>query len=184
MPVVYLQSQSPQGLQQLSELLAPLALDLSTEFDFIRVHMAAYEKLQAQLMLTSFQADVGERFVALSGFENDHLMRVGLSVQHDFAQNQMIDLADLLMIATLHQDFRLFEALKLSFQKLSSRLMETAQMMVLSEGESKRAAKLLYLHRNTFLYRLHQFKDQTGIDLREDAQRALFRVYLVLNERV
>ena len=42
------------------------------------------------------------------------------------------------------------------------------------------AAKSLFLHRNTFNYRLNQFKEKTGVDLRDFHNAQLFSIYLSL----
>jgi DNA-binding PucR family transcriptional regulator len=50
-------------------------------------------------------------------------------------------------------------------------------MQLLTGGNGVLAAQLLYIHRNTFRYRLNKFIEQTGIDLRESTLAYAMKVY-------
>jgi hypothetical protein len=184
MNVIYLETKHPAALEQALEALSTLSESTERLLPTrARLSMTPTQKVQARLLMESLHADIQAPLVAVSGFDHAVIMPIALSVLMEYAPNRLADLADVLMIASIRGDDRLRTALEQHFQALPSRLLETARMMVLCEGEAKRAAQVLYLHRNTFNYRLHQFMDRTGVDVREDAMRTLMRLYLSLSEQ-
>jgi len=184
MITVYLRSPSQAILTALIDLLSPLSSHYEAlNKESLRFYMSSEAYVQAKLLMPTLQEDLGESFVALGGFDSSELMSQALSIAMEYAQNQLIDLSDVLLISSIHQDTRLMTLLHHTIEKLPNTLIETAKMMVLCSGHSKRAASLLYLHRNTFLYRLNQFMDETGIDLREAHHLDVFKSYFLLSER-
>jgi hypothetical protein len=183
MMLVYVRSSKQQTQSHLIDLFQPLAVSyepMDAHTSCFYMDSEAY--VQAKILIPTLQEDMGESFLALGGFDNRSLMMQAMDVALDFAQNQLLDLADLLVISIIQKDERIFALLKQSLEKLAQPLLETAKMMVLCSGHSKLAAQLLYLHRNTFLYRLNRFMDETGIDLRESHHLAVFKVFFLISE--
>jgi predicted transcriptional regulator len=52
------------------------------------------------------------------------------------------------------------------FQLVPRHLMQTASTLISCDMKATRASKKLYIHRNTFAYRLNQFIELTGLDIR------------------
>jgi hypothetical protein len=52
------------------------------------------------------------------------------------------------------------------FQFVPRHLMQTASTLISCDMKATRASKKLYIHRNTFAYRLNQFIELTGLDIR------------------
>lgn len=184
MITVYLRSPALSVQTSLIDLLSPLSSQYEhIDQNTLRFYMSSEAYVQAKLLIPTLQEDLGESFVALGGFDSIELMSQALRSAESYAQNQLIDLSDLLLIGVMHQDTHLVTLIHQMIEKLPHTLIETAKMMVLCSGHSQRAASLLYLHRNTFLYRLNQFFDQTGIDLREAHHLDVFKSYFLLSER-
>lgn len=183
MNLVFIQTKQASALDQALEALS----DLSHNTERLHANqaclsMSSTQKIQARLIMESLHVDIQAPLAAVHAFDQAHIVSTALNILMEYAPNRLADLADVLMIASIRGDDRLRSALEKHFQGVPSRLLETAHMMVLCDGEAKQAAQALYLHRNTFNYRLNQFLDVTGIDVRHDAMRALMRLYFSLNE--
>lgn len=60
------------------------------------------------------------------------------------------------------------------FAFIPRHLMQTASMLLASDRNATIASERLYVHRNTFAYRLNQFITLTGLDIRQHDHALLF----------
>ena len=60
------------------------------------------------------------------------------------------------------------------FSQVPRHLMQTASMLLASDLKAKVASERLYVHRNTFAYRLNQFVNLTGLDIRQHDHALIF----------
>lgn len=60
------------------------------------------------------------------------------------------------------------------FSQVPRHLMQTASMLLACDLKATVASERLYLHRNTFAYRLNQFVNLTGLDIRQHDHALLF----------
>jgi len=67
------------------------------------------------------------------------------------------------------------------FEKVNPDVLETARVYLLAGSNAKLAAQELYLHRNTFNYRLNKFREMTKIDLREPLLARFMQTYLLIS---
>lgn len=60
------------------------------------------------------------------------------------------------------------------FSSVPRHLMQTASMLLACDLKATLASERLYVHRNTFAYRLNQFVNLTGLDIRQHDHALLF----------
>jgi len=95
---------------------------------------------------------------------------------------KIMELGDVLLLSNQKGDLRILKALDQKLSLVSKEVLETARMYLLTGGNSVQASQLLYVHRNTFSYRLSKFIDQTRIDLREPGIAYALHVYFTLEQ--
>ena len=66
---------------------------------------------------------------------------------------------------------------------LKRELMETSSAYLKSDLNASLASSSLYIHRNTFNYRLQKFIDVTGLDIRNYHNALLLEIYLGFRRR-
>jgi DNA-binding PucR family transcriptional regulator len=95
-----------------------------------------------------------------------------------------MEIGDVMLLGSQKGDNRLLKALAVKLSGISKEVSETARMYLLTGGNSVQAAQLLYVHRNTFTYRLAKFIDQTRIDLREPGNAYVLHIYFTLEQSI
>lgn len=81
--------------------------------------------------------------------------------------NSCIYLCDLIMECILHQDHEIYEVIRSTFKGVDRESMQSAKMYVDCGMNVTLAASKLYVHRNTFNYRLNKFMRLTNLDIKE-----------------
>ena len=76
-------------------------------------------------------------------------------------------LSELLLAAIINHHEKIIQAVANAFKHLPRELFQTANIYIQCGLNGQLASQKLYLHRNTFNYRLNQFMTITGIDIRE-----------------
>ncbi len=142
------------------------------------IHKA--QALQLRILYAPLRIDLGFKMTMVIGFDHEPLMRLALACASEEYSGRIIELGDLLLLSSKKGDHRLIVALDQIMSKSSKEVLETARMYLLTGGNSVQAAALLYVHRNTFSYRLVKFIDQTGIDLRETSLAYFLHIYFTL----
>jgi len=140
------------------------------------------QALQLRVLYAPLRVDFGFKMTMVIGFDHESLMRLALACASEDHSGKIIELGDLLLLCSKKGDDRLIRALDLILKNISKEVLETAQMYLLTGGNSVQAAALLYVHRNTFTYRLAKFIDQTGIDLRETSLAYFLHIYFTLQQ--
>lgn len=80
----------------------------------------------------------------------------------------------------LSNDFELYQDLKKEFQNIKKELLDTAIAYINCNMNACLASKSLYIHRNTFNYRLNKFIEQTGLDIRNYNNSILLLTYSLI----
>ena len=75
-------------------------------------------------------------------------------------------LGDFLVQLMIEGNMSLIPFIQAEFANVPRHLMQTASMLLLSDMNATVASQRLYVHRNTFSYRLKQFITLTGLDIR------------------
>ncbi|MEY3432048.1 MAG: hypothetical protein RIS53_946 [Bacillota bacterium] len=68
----------------------------------------------------------------------------------------------------------LMPLIKEEYSQVPRHLMQTASMLLACDLKATLASERLYIHRNTFAYRLNQFVNLTGLDIRQHDHALLF----------
>lgn len=93
-------------------------------------------------------------------------------------------LSELLLAAIIEHDEEIIQTVAKTFRNIPHPLLQTADVYLQCGLNGHLAAEKLYLHRNTFLYRLNQFYRLTGIDIRDywNAQYFALVKHILINE--
>lgn len=125
------------------------------------------ERIRVYLNYDVFMADTGIKAWVIEGPSKDVLMKHAL----DFAQQQnirkILTLSELFILAYQQKHTVLIQDVQTLIKHVPDEMLKTADMYVLSQGNARLAAHELYLHRNTFNYRMKKFYDSTMLDLRD-----------------
>jgi DNA-binding PucR family transcriptional regulator len=73
----------------------------------------------------------------------------------------------------------LIEPLKLHDREHNSDLVRTLEVFFGANANASRAADLLFLHRNSLLYRLERVRELTGLDLKDHRNRFALQLGLL-----
>lgn len=166
--------------EELVTYIHSIQTDISYYEDYLMFEVDARQRIQLKTTLPSLQSDLGITLIAVEGFENPLIMKLALELTQEYSQGRFVHLYDLLLASVLNNDFRLFEALNDVFSVLKPELIETARMYLWADGNAKLAASALYLHRNTFNYRMHKFEEKSSIQLTQQVQANFFQLWLNL----
>ena len=153
------------------------------EFTY-RVDVAERERIQFKLSLASFEADLGSNISAVSGIKDDSLMLVALDCATRYALGKMVDLKDVMLMCVWDKDTSLLNATSTKLKDLSAEILDTIRMYFYTSQNAVLAAKQLYLHRNTFNYRLDKFSEKTNMDIRNPHIAQYLYQYFILIERL
>jgi hypothetical protein len=113
----------------------------------------------------------------------DDVAYQGLNVAVRHNKGSMIYLADALLYERIEGENTLFTSLDKQFEPLSRELVQTAEAFITSGCKATFAAARLYIHRNTFAYRLHQFIEKTQLDIRDFHHARLFQLWWLIKYR-
>lgn len=92
----------------------------------------------------------------------------------------VVHISDLVFIELCTNNQEVITVLKKTFMSIEEHLIFTAQAYLHHNFNSVKAAKTIYVHRNTFHYRLQQFIELSGVDIRDYRNALLFDYYLKL----
>ena len=85
---------------------------------------------------------------------------------------------------SLSKDLVLYQELKKEFQSISKELLNTAVAYINCNMNACLASKSLYIHRNTFNYRLNKFIEQTQLDIRNYNNSILLLTYFLIESNL
>lgn len=90
-------------------------------------------------------------------------------------------LADMTLEAMMKVDHGFLSLMQHAFDEVPHDWMLTAEMLIRCGLNRSLAARKLYVHRNTFNYRLNKFIELTGLDIRDYFNAQFFYLYTQLN---
>jgi hypothetical protein len=138
--------------------------------------------IQLRVLYEPLRDDLGIKMTMVIGIDDEALMRLALACAIEDYAGKIMELGDVMLLLSQKGDNRLMQALDQMLKPIAKEVLETAKMYLLTGGNSVQAAQLLYVHRNTFTYRLHKFIDQTHIDLREPVIGYALHQYFTLEQ--
>lgn len=169
-------------------VIEPFCLSYGQDLVWIAPDTACFSiehaaSIQLRVLHDTMREDLGFRMTLVIGFDHELVLGEALAVALDWVPGQITELGDLLILAHHHNDSRLAQAIERVLSSVEKDVLETARMQLLTGGNGVLAAQLLYIHRNTFRYRLDKFIQQTGIDLREPTLAYALKVYGTLAQQ-
>lgn len=138
------------------------------------------QRVQLYLNFESFLSDLGDDLIILEGFNHTQLMSDALRIAVQHRQGSIVDLTDILLVAKEMKIDEFLTALRNYLGKIPADLIKTADMYILTQANAVLAAQELYLHRNTFNYRLNKFTLLTQIDLRNPTLYQFYKIMRTL----
>lgn len=149
-----------------------------------RMDVSEDGRIQFKMSLSSFEADLGSNICAVSGVKDDELMLVALECATRYALGKMVDLSDVMLMCVWDKEPSLLNATSAKLKDLSAEILDTIRMYFYTSQNAVLAAKQLYLHRNTFNYRLDKFSEKTNMDIRNPHIAQYLYQYFILIERI
>jgi DNA-binding PucR family transcriptional regulator len=119
-----------------------------------------------QTFLDTYQQEFNIKFHALKTYRlhamGDFASQLGLKTN----PGKVDTLADFVLQTMLVGNRIFVRYIYEEFQSVPRHLMQTASTLISCDMKATNASKKLYIHRNTFAYRLNQFIQLTGLDIR------------------
>jgi hypothetical protein len=119
-----------------------------------------------QTFLDTYQQEFNVKFHALKTYRihpmGEFASQLGLKTN----PGKVDTLADFVLQTMLEGNRAFVRYIYEEFQLVPRHLMQTASTLISCDMKATNASKKLYIHRNTFAYRLNQFIDLTGLDIR------------------
>jgi DNA-binding PucR family transcriptional regulator len=177
-----LQSRNKQNVQEFCD---SFGVDGYWVNDLVyRIDVSESQRIQFKLSLSSFESDLGSNVCSVSGIKDDVLMLVALDCATRYALGKMADLSDVLLMCVWNKDMSLISATNHKLKDLSPEIIDTLKMYFYTGYNAVLAAEQLYLHRNTFSYRLNKFVDKTDMDIKNKHIAQFLYQYFLLNDRL
>lgn len=180
MGLVYLRSQNNRHLEEVLNYCLSINEDAMIEHDRCVFDVNGPQRIQLKLTLETFQADLQDLLICVEGFKQDDIMNCAMDLAQLYAIGRYIHISELLLDSALNNNDVLLKKLNVFFQDFNSELIETARMYLWADGNALLAAQSLYLHRNTFNYRMNKFIQKSNLRLSEQAQAYFFQLWLNL----
>ena len=134
---------------------------------------------------------------ALIPFSNQTGVKVGALVSHGHGElenhllpyslayfpNMASHLSDLILREMSFGDYSCYSLFMKLFRNVDSDLMQAAGAYLRCGCQALKAAEVLYVHRNTFNYRLANFIKKTNLDIRDYHNALLLELYFQLRHR-
>ena len=119
-----------------------------------------------QSFLDTYQQEFNVKFHALKTYRihpiGEYASQLGLKTN----PGKVDTLADFVLQTMLEGNRAFVQHIYEEFQLVPRHLMQTASTLMSCDMKATSASKKLYIHRNTFAYRLNQFIELTGLDIR------------------
>lgn len=128
------------------------------------------------ILLPLFHSDLGILLTSIVAHKADDLAWYALEVTYKSRRQACMHLGEVLFERMLAHDAKIITLVKDQFIVVSRELMLTAKAFIDAGLNATRAAIKLYVHRNTFNYRLEKFIQQTGLDIRDYHHAFYFKI--------
>src|SRR5574344_3148751 len=129
-------------------------------------------------LLPLIVSDFGISLTILVSHEESDLALKALKKASTLRIGKVTNLGDLLMELVVRGDTSLNKEVEKEFALVPEDLIKTASMFLDCGLNGVQASKNLYVHRNTFNYRLSKFIDMTSLDIRDYHKAWDFSLFL------
>jgi|SRR5690554_1061620 len=134
--------------------------------------------------LKSHFEDNGVSLTGVISHTDGEILIKALQFAKTATSNQVIHLADVILLEAIHKKNAIIKEIDSSLKHVSFEAIATARAFIEHGCNALAAAESLYIHRNTFSYRLNKFIDQTDLDIRDFHNARLFQNYLILQHYI
>ena len=148
-----------------------------TEAEFV-APVAFYAELYQ--LLKPFHDDIGGSVSILIAHQHTSFEERLLEEALAYFPNSCVFPSDVIMKEVGYDNYDSYGPLMDLFRPISGDfdLLEAAKAYLACGLDACLAAKTLFVHRNTFSYRLNAFVEKTGVDIRDYHNALLFEIYL------
>ena len=119
-----------------------------------------------QTFLDTYQQEFNVKFHALKTYRTHPMGEFASQLGLKTNPGKVDTLADFVLQTMLEGNRAFVQYIYEEFQLVPRHLMQTASTLMSCDMKATSASKKLYIHRNTFAYRLNQFIELTGLDIR------------------
>jgi len=133
-----------------------------------------YDSLET--LIPVIMSDTDNTYTIVMCNDDNQIGRLALKKASHGRSLYLTDLADLILDLALEGDYELVHLAKKQYATVPRQLMVTAETFVSCGLNASLAAKKLYVHRNTFSYRLNQFIEATNLDIRDYHNAQFFNI--------
>ncbi|MFA9263087.1 MAG: helix-turn-helix domain-containing protein [Undibacterium sp.] len=137
-----------------------------------------FEKIDGVLL--PLHSDLGLVISILVAHEYSSLEEKAIKEAVAYFPNQALFLTDVLMKEFSFGDFSSVPLLSAELKDVPHDLLLTAGTYLRCGLDASKAAEKLIVHRNTFTYRLNQFVERTGLDIRDYHNALLLEIFFQL----
>ncbi len=127
-----------------------------------------------QTFLDTYQQEYNLKFHLLKTYRLHPLGEAASRLAIKKNPGKVDSLGDLMLQLIFDGNQILSPLIKEEFSQIPRHLMQTASMLLACDLKATVASERLYVHRNTFAYRLNQFVNLTGLDIRQHDHALLF----------
>ena len=132
-------------------------------------------------MLSLLHDDLGIQISMLSVHQNTEFEQKLLREAASYFPNRVLFATDIIMKEMSMGDYSSYKLLRRLFSNVPYELLNTAGTYLRCGLDACLSAKSLFIHRNTFNYRLAQFICLTGLDIRDYHNALLLELYFQLS---
>ena len=130
----------------------------------------------------TINSDLGAKFVLVCAHTYNEISRGAL--QYAFENMQGFNyLSDIILEQMLVSFSKIKQLMADEFKRVPHELILTASAYLRAGLNAKVASEMLYIHRNTFNYRLAKFIELTNLDIRDYWNAFYFNIFLRLNKK-
>ena len=128
------------------------------------------QRLSVYINIESFLSEHAIKVYLIEGFDDPLFMRKSLEEVKSLNASKIYTLNEIFSMGS-----ESYRNAALALLDQDDDLIKTADMYVLAMGNAYLASQALFLHRNTFNYRMKKFMDKTKLDLRNIELRTFYQ---------
>lgn len=142
---------------------------------YIKADASFYDSLANIVQI--MQLDLNCNMTFLVSFEKSSLSKLALTEAEKYFPNRITTLSTLYLATLINHEEYFTTALDKMFDSITYEQVQTAMTFIQCGMNGVLASKRLYVHRNTFNYRLNAFVEKTKLDIRDYDNAMLFDLY-------
>ncbi len=163
-----------------AKALEASGMDYQIEFEsdhkgYFLADGAFYDVLDG--VLSTIHDDLGISMTVLVSHARKGLEERALRIAFNHFPNQALFLSDVILKEFSFGDFSSLPLLRSEFKNIDFEVMQTARVYLRCGMNALRASEKLFIHRNTFNYRMNRFIEETGLDIRDYHNALLLELY-------